>query len=455
MSRWADQFENHVIHETLRQTREWVNKDIENIDSEHEVEKRRLLKILDGLHEVLRGMDREFYPEAQLTSLNNSLHHAHFWGQLSTYSSSGQLQNLKLANNHINSQIVVIYQLAGMSRQPEASNAIRGVEEAYETFAKAVEKSKKEFQKVAHKKAAELTDLKAKTDALDQSLASLKSATDTQIATWQKEFTEAQTSRIEEHSQSQISRNKDYEAALEQFRTTTDSDRAETTKKHDTEFKNAFDTYVQDVNEKTGDIETKHKEILKLHGLVTTDGVAGGYKKGADGEWWSATIWSGISMLCYAIILGWVLFKGKLGFGIATPKTAVSVGVPDSANSAETTSITETVGVAFSSGIDWPLIATTISITAVALVAAQFAGRQSRLHRMNEQRLRWFSFEIAAIDPFISTLKPDQQLEIKRQLTEKLFGQDRVIEDRSKVTKGVDAETLKNITEALKSLRQE
>ena len=181
---------------------------------------------------------------------------------------------------------------------------------------------------------------------------------------------------------------------------------ARQTKKHDEALKKAFDAYLADVKLKSDDIHAKHKEILKLHGLVTTDGVAGGYKKAADGEWWAATVWSGISMLCFGIILAWVLFKGKLGFGIASsvPLVSASVATEGSDASAEGGSIVDTVGVAFNSGIDWPLVATTISITAVALVAAQFAGRQSRVHRMNEQRLKWFSFEIAAIDPFISNL---------------------------------------------------
>jgi hypothetical protein len=72
---------------------------------------------------------------------------------------------------------------------------------------------------------------------------------------------------------------------------------------------------------------------------------------------------------------------------------------------------------------------------------------------MNEQRLRWFSFEIAAIDPFISSLTPDQQKEMKANLAEKLFGQDRVIEDHPKSAKGIDTEILANILEQIKSHR--
>ncbi len=56
--------------------------------------------------------------------------------------------------------------------------------------------------------------------------------------------------------------------------------------------------------------------------------------------------------------------------------------------------------------------------------------------------MRWFSFEIAAIDPFISTLEPEQQQKLKEQLAEKLFGQDRVIEDRPTKLRGDDSKCL-------------
>jgi len=105
-------------------------------------------------------------------------------------------------------------------------------------------------------------------------------------------------------------------------------------------------------------------------------------------------------MLCYGLILVWVVFKGWLGFGVAATGT-----------------------------LDWPVIVTTVSVTAVAFVAAQFASRQSRLHRINEQRMRWFALEVKAIDPFISSLPIEMQQELKRQLSERLFGQDRVADD--------------------------
>lgn len=110
------------------------------------------------------------------------------------------------------------------------------------------------------------------------------------------------------------------------------------------------------------------------------------------------------------------------------------------------------IGTIAPNGIDWPLVVTTLSETAVALIAAQYAGRQSRVHRMNEQRLRWFSFEIAVIDPFIASLPPEKQKEMKANLTEKLFGQDRVVDERPQKVRGVDSNAMKTLLEELKEI---
>ncbi len=229
-----------------------------------------------------------------------------------------------------------------MSKPQESRKAIKGVEAAYDNFCKAVEKTRTEFAATAAEKATEITDLEARTSRLSTSLDNLQTTTDTQISSWQTKFTEAQRTRAEEHSNAQIERGKEYNKALREFTATTEKDRTTTTQKHDKALKAAFDKYAENVTAKTTDINDKHASILEIHGLVTNDGVAGGYKKGANSEWWAVLTWSVISMLCYLLILGWVLFKGKLGFGIAS-----------------------------SDGTDWPVVVTTVSVTAVAFVAAE------------------------------------------------------------------------------------
>ena len=59
------------------------------------------------------------------------------------------------------------------------------------------------------------------------------------------------------------------------------------------------------------------------------------------------------------------------------------------------------------------------------LAAAGYFSLQSKLHRDSEQQMRWFALEVKAIDPFLSSLDDLDQKELKKKLSEKLFGQDR------------------------------
>lgn len=458
MSRWSNHFENHQIHQTITQLRDWAYLEIEGIDSNHEAEQRRIIKVIDKLKSLLEGMDPELYPDNILSALNHQLRQPQIWNELSSYSSDGNVQHLVNANDHLTGQMQAIYQLSGLAIQPDSRKAIKAVETAYDEFCKSIEKVKSEFDEEASSKASKIADLEGRATNLRDLLDALKATVETQVATWQKEFTEAQTNRIEEYSRAQIERAKEYEAELQTFKTNAENAKKEITKKHDDAMKLAFDNYTEEIHRKTAEINAKHQEILTLHGLVTTDGVAGGYKKGADEEWWAATIWSGISMICYSLIMLWVIFKGRLGFGVAvSPVAGVAVDENTPATNSDggntiTGGISGAIDAVASSVIDWPLVVTTLSITAVALVAAQYAGRQSRVHRMNEQRLRWFSFEIAAIDPFISSLPPETQKQMKEKLTEKLFGQDRVIEERPQKVQGVDSSAMKTLLEELKEI---
>jgi len=54
--------------------------------------------------------------------------------------------------------------------------------------------------------------------------------------------------------------------------------------------------------------------------------------------------------------------------------------------------------------------------------------------------------EVKAFDPFISSLEPQQQQELKRQLAERIFGQSSMSDVDSKV---IDEHALRAFTDAL------
>ena len=100
--------------------------------------------------------------------------------------------------------------------------------------------------------------------------------------------------------------------------------------------------------------------------------------------------------------------------------------------------------------VNWAEVVTAASLTLVLLGAAGYSARQSKLHRETEQHMRWFALEVKAIDPFLSSLPVEQQNELKNQLSQKLFGQNRLSADRSEGS--VDPAAFKSMTEAAVSI---
>ena len=97
--------------------------------------------------------------------------------------------------------------------------------------------------------------------------------------------------------------------------------------------------------------------------------------------------------------------------------------------------------------VNWAELAKAASLTLVLLTAAGFASRQSKAHRDLEQQMRWFSLEVKAIDPFLSSLGDDDQKELKKQLSERLFGKDRTANQARK--RGVDVGAYKELSESI------
>lgn len=79
---------------------------------------------------------------------------------------------------------------------------------------------------------------------------------------------------------------------------------------------------------------------------------------------------------------------------------------------------------------NWAEVITASSVTLVLLAGTVYASRQSKMHRVSEHHMRWFALEINAIDPFVSAMPEDQQIELKKNLSEKLFAKNGLIRAR-------------------------
>lgn len=400
MSRWTTEFEKHPIHETVKQTTDWASTEFEDVDSEHEAEQRRLLKVLSMISDVIAGTDKEFFPEQEFTQLNNHMRQQNFWNQLSSYSSSGNARHLRNSNDHMNNQIPRIYQIAGLAKKPETNKAIQGAEKAYDNFVKSIEKVKKDFDSKLGANSARLSELEVNAEELKTAHEQMLREKKETIGRWQAEFGNAQTTRNDEHSEAQKARATEFEETLDNMKSAAKLDRDQISERHNKALEETFSKFSEVADEKQADIEKKHQSILHVHDIVAGDGVAGGYKKTAKEEGDAANRWRNIAMASFVAAAVWTLVKVAAywkGWVSTTP-----------------------------GNFDWTEVIAATSLTLILLATAAYAAAQSKLHRVNEQQMSWFSLEVGALDPFIASLTEDQQRVLKIQLSQRLFGQNRM-----------------------------
>ena len=98
----------------------------------------------------------------------------------------------------------------------------------------------------------------------------------------------------------------------------------------------------------------------------------------------------------------------------------------------------------------WFKLFITFSLSGVLLWGSAYAAQQSTKHRKNEKRTRWFALEVKAIDPFISSLDPAQKNELKKQLSERIFGQ--FINSEDDNSKVIDEHVFKLVADSIGSI---
>lgn len=418
LSRWSNEFEGHAVHETLRQSTELLDVDVDDTDIGFEEERRRLKKVLAEIQEVLSGLDSEFYPIQLLDQVNQNLQHPHFLAQLQAYSQTPQLGNLQTANDHITQFAPQIYQMAAMARPRESRKVIRQAEDAFSSFAATMESAAEKAETRFNETEAAQADLLARAVDFEAQLETLDTSVGEKLAEWQADFTAHQTTRAEEHSSAQIERESRFEELLSDWKKRVET---QTTNIEQTQNKKliAFSDQFKKVGENfLEDMKQKHQAVLEIHKLVGRDSVAGGYQKNAGEERVAANLWRGISMASLIAAIFWLLWKYWLGF--------------------ERTAEGE---------LDWARIITASSLTAIFLVSAGYASRQSKMHRDSEKQLRSFALETKALDPFIASLDEADQKAIKAELVRRMFGrQNSQALDRAT---RIDESTVKTIAETI------
>lgn len=153
------------------------------------------------------------------------------------------------------------------------------------------------------------------------------------------------------------------------------------------ELENTRTEYIQKLKALIAEAEQSRERISQLEDIVAGESVGVEYAKDANIERNSSNLWRRLSVL---FIL------------LAAISVALSLFIPNSGQ--------------------WQNLVKVASITGLLVLASGYAGRQSKRHRDEEQRLRKFALEVKAFDPFIASLDDDQKKLQKIELAKKLFG---------------------------------
>lgn len=421
MSRWKEEFEDHAIIQTLAEVRECLDVQVEEPSASLISEKRRLFKVLDFLDEAMSGLDPETVPIAVVNAINAHLRSPHFWNQVQAYKNNPDAPHLTNANVQIDSQLPAIYQLFSARQNKKILKLNKSVEKSFDDFAKTIEASSVQFREKITRLESELTNTASKQETLDSEMDQLATDHAEKLHEWDTENTTNHTDRSEAFSEAQTARNTEFEEWFAQFQkdASTKSEKlVETEGENLSEF---FTKFQSDTDKMRQDAETRHKQILELHGLVAGDGVVASYVGNAESEKAQANLWRWLAIIFIAFTAIWLFFTYLFDVNSASD-----------------------------AGVILARMARIVPLTAVFLYGAVYASKQSSLHRNNEKQTRRFALEIKAIDPFIAALEPEQQKQLKMKLTEQLFGQNNV--SQATGSANVDPNLLKVILDAFKDV---
>lgn len=387
MNRWQQKFDEHPIHETLRLLNEYISTQFEDINEDETQERRRFLKIISTYQELLSELDAELVPLNQLDSLNNGLKAQHIWNQITSYSSNQNVSYLVTANDNLTNQLTQLSLLLAIAKKTKFIKPFKKVEDIVDEFSQTIASQKNKLQEELKELSTSLNQRQQELLKLEQLMEARKNESDSQMSKWQEQFSQAQDRRQTE-----------YATWSKKFEEQSQKEINELIEQTTSELNNQQETFENSIKAILDDGNLKHKAILELYELTAGDSVGAGYIKNANDEKDEANMWRWISIGFISLTVVWLGFVYFCNTGMFE---FCKINSDDF----------------------WTKIITAFSLTGVMLYGAAYSSQQSTKHRNNEKKARWFALEIKSFDPFISSLKEEQQHKLKEELSKRIFGQ--------------------------------
>lgn len=403
MSRWQKEFENHAIWQSISDINDILELKVDKPSEEYEQEKRRLSKFLIRLEDSLKAIDSELFPKGLFDQVSNAiLSHQNFLGQLQQFKQNKNHSHLVNANNYLGTQMHLLVPLFSHQGSP-VQKLTKSVERQFDQFVSTINDQNSSYNLT-------LDQLQNQSDKIGAEAEQYKSLIETRqteisnfVEQFKTEFTDAQNERSNEFSDAQITRNNKYDEWRKDFENEADQKIESLLVKRDEQIKNTFERFKGDIQKYHDISQDTHYNILELYELVANDSVKAGYMKNSQIERSAANFWRWVSIVFILSAVGWIGYTYFHDFSV----------LPDIKNSST---------ISVSSGLLLAKVIKAASLGAILIYGAIFASRQSSMHRENEKNTRQFALEISALDPFISSMPEEKQIEIKEKMTDKMFG---------------------------------
>jgi enamine deaminase RidA (YjgF/YER057c/UK114 family) len=162
-----------------------------------------------------------------------------------------------------------------------------------------------------------------------------------------------------------------------------------------TELKTSFEETVTSLTENSevvlAEVKARRDEVVKLYGVITNTATTGAFRDEAEDQKRDADRWRRIAVVFGALAA--VAAVGAVVLAALSPETATSTSA----------------------------IVGKITVTLAAAGVAAYAGRQSGRHRRREEEAKRLELELVAFPPFIDSLEPEQQREVRKDFAERAF----------------------------------
>jgi hypothetical protein len=393
MANWSQRIQDHQAFSKLRELEDLLSqieiKPGEPTDVTEDVE--RLRQIVRYTRSALQGQDPALIPLPLANAIQQQIQPP--LNEIAAFVRDRNRNHLTNANTQIDTLLQHAYALP----PPLSSQRMDDLREAVISFRRSAGQYLKSVEEESRSVQTNVSDLSTRLSSLIAEANSQKGRLDAAIAQYQKQYSEAEDRRREEHRKlltGQTEKSDDTLANFERLMTEMDSKQTQVFQTRMEEFKEraAEQEKALQVGAEAviAEMEDHRKKAQNLVHVIGNTGMAGGYQKVANNARRRANVWQVIAIVG---LVGLVCFA-VLAFRATLDKDFL-----------------------------WGNFGARAFVAVTFGILAAYAARQAERQEEVETKSRRYELELASIDPFLVGLPEETQHKVKVNLAERLFGQ--------------------------------